>query len=165
VSGGDSATVSVFVRVSQSDAFDVFTREIDQWWRQGPRYRMGGRQRGELFFECHLGGRLFESFDEGHRTVQVGKVTHWDPPRSLVLEWRGVNFAPHESTTVAVTFEPSGDGTLVTVKHSGWSSLPADHPARHGLVGGPFVRKIGAWWGDLMSAMREHVAERVAPTP
>jgi uncharacterized protein YndB with AHSA1/START domain len=157
---GDSAAVSVLVRVAQGDAFDVFTREIDQWWRQGPKYRMGGRRRGQLFFECNLGGRLFETFAEGGGTIEVGKVMRWDPPRSFELEWRGVNFKPDESTTVAVTFEPSGEGTLVTVRHSGWSSLPADHPARHGLVGAPFSRKIGLWWGELMSAMREYVAER-----
>jgi uncharacterized protein YndB with AHSA1/START domain len=152
----------VFVRVAQDDAFDVFTREIDQWWRQGPKYRVAGRRRGRLFFECSLGGRLYETFDAdaGSQTAEVGKVTRWDPPRHFALEWRGVNFKPHEKTLVEVTFEPSGEGTLVTVRHSGWSVLPEDHPARHGLVGPAFSRMIGLWWGDLMSALREHVAER-----
>jgi len=61
---------------------------------------------------------------------------------------------------VEVRFEPSGEGTMVTVRHSGWSSLPADHPARHGLVGPAFSRKIGLWWGGLMTSLREHVAAR-----
>jgi uncharacterized protein YndB with AHSA1/START domain len=161
---GDSAAVSVRVRVSQEDAFDVFTREIDRWWRQGPRFRIAGRRRGTLFFECAPGGRLFETFElsTGARTIEVGKVTRWEPPRRLELEWRGVNFKPHEKTTVEVTFEPSGDGTLVTVRHSGWSALPEDHPARHGLVGPAFSRMIGLWWGDLMTSLREHVDGRAA---
>jgi uncharacterized protein YndB with AHSA1/START domain len=156
---GDSAAVSVRVRVPQEDAFDVFTREIDRWWRQGPKFRIAGRRRGTLVFECALGGRLFETFElsSGSRTIEVGRVTLWDPPRRLELEWRGVNFKPHEKTTVAVTFEPAGDGTLVTVRHSGWSALPDDHPARHGLVGPAFSRMIGLWWGDLMTGLREHV--------
>jgi uncharacterized protein YndB with AHSA1/START domain len=159
---GDSAAVSVFVRVAQGDAFDVFTREVDAWWRKTPKFRVAGRRRGQLFFECALGGRLFETFDgaSGSQTVQVGKVTRWEPPRHFELEWRGVNFKPHESTLVEVTFEPSGEGTLVTVRHRGWSALPSDHPARHGLVGAEFSRMIGMWWGDLMSALREYVAER-----
>jgi hypothetical protein len=157
---GDAATISVFVRVTLQDAFDVFTREIDQWWRHGRKFRIAGRRRGQLFFEGGLGGRLFETFElsTGSQTREVGKVVRWEPPRHLGLEWRGVNFEPHEKTRVDVSFEPSGEGTLVTVRHSGWSTLPADHPARHGLVGPAFIRMIGLWWGELMSSLREHVA-------
>ena len=157
---GDAASASVHVRIAQDDAFDVFTREIDRWWRHGVKFRIGGRRAGQLFFECELGGRLFETFEPqsgGSKTHEVGRVVRWDRPRHFALEWRGVNFEPHEKTLVEVTFEPSGEGTLVTVRHSGWSALPEDHPARHGLVGAPFSRMIGLWWGELMSALREYV--------
>jgi hypothetical protein len=62
------------------------------------------------------------------------------------------------TVTVAVRFAPSGSGTLVTVRHSGWSALPADHPVRHGLAGAAFIRMIGMWWGELMTSLREHIA-------
>jgi hypothetical protein len=65
-----------------------------------------------------------------------------------------VNFADDESTEVEVVFAPSESGTLVTVQHRGWGALRADHPARHGQQGADFTRKIGIWWGDLMTAMR-----------
>ena len=163
---GDSAKVSVFVAVTPEDAFDVFTREIDLWWKQGPQYRIAGKRRGTLFIEGGAGGRLFETFDlsTGSRTIEVGKITVWEPPARLAMEWRGVNFEPHERTFVEVLFEPSGDGTLVTVHHHGWSTLPDDHPARHGLVGPAFSRMIGMWWGSLMTSLREHVAERGSST-
>jgi uncharacterized protein YndB with AHSA1/START domain len=159
---GDAASVSVLVRVAPADAFDVFTREIDLWWKQGPQFRIAGRRRGQLFFECGAGGRLFETFESarGPRTFEVGKVTLWDPPRRLELEWRGVNFKPGEKTSVEVTFAESASGTLVTVRHRGWSSLPEDHPVRHGLVGPAFSRMIGLWWGQLMTSLREHVETR-----
>jgi len=159
---GDAASVSVLVRVAPADAFDVFTREIDLWWKQGPQFRIAGRRRGQLFFECGAGGRLFETFESarGPRTFEVGKVTLWDPPRRLELEWRGVNFKPGEKTSVEVTFTESASGTLVTVRHRGWSSLPEDHPVRHGLVGPAFSRMIGLWWGQLMTSLREHVETR-----
>jgi len=96
----------------------------------------------------------------GPRTFEVGKVTLWDPPRRLELEWRGVNFKPGEKTSVEVTFTESASGTLVTVRHRGWSSLPEDHPVRHGLVGPAFSRMIGLWWGQLMTSLREHVETR-----
>jgi uncharacterized protein YndB with AHSA1/START domain len=159
---GDSARVSVLVAVAPADAFDVFTREIDLWWRTGPQYRIAGRRRGALCIEAGLGGRLFETFEVhgAPRTIEVGRVTLWEPPRRLALEWRGVDFAPHEKTLVEVDFDPAGDGTLVQVRHSGWSALRDDHPARHGKVGADFARMIGMWWGSLLSSLREHAAER-----
>jgi uncharacterized protein YndB with AHSA1/START domain len=158
---GDCATISVYVAVSPEDAFDVFTREVDLWWKQGPRFRIGGRRRGTLHFEPGCAGRLFETFElaSGSRTIEVGRVTTWEPPLRLAFEWRGVNFKPEEKTFVEVSFEPSRDGTLVTVRHRGWSGLPPEHPARHGLVGAAFSRMIGMWWGELMSSLREHLME------
>jgi uncharacterized protein YndB with AHSA1/START domain len=156
---GDAAIVSVFVRVPPRDAFEVFTTETDSWWRTGPKYRISGKRPGRIYFEPGAGGRLFETFDaaRGSRTFEVGKVTVWEPPSRLALEWRSSNYAPGEKTFVEVTFEPMRDGTMVTVRHSGWSALRPDHPARHGLEGSAFTRMIGLFWGDLMTALREHV--------
>lgn len=164
--GGDSAAATVFVAVSVEDAFEVFTAEIDRWWRRGRRFRVAGAKVGALTFEPRLGGRLFETVElsDGERTFVVGTVTAWEPPRRIALEWRNVNFAPHEKTAVEVTFTPSGDGTMVRVEHRGWAALPDGHPARHGLVGAPFARMIGMWWGDLLSALREHVASSRSPS-
>lgn len=157
---GDSATATVFVAVPPAAAFAAFTEQIDLWWRQGPRFRIAGKQRGQLNFEPGVGGRLFETFPlaSGPRTFEVGRVTAWDPPAGLELEWRGANFKPDEKTFVSVRFEGARGGTLVTVRHHGWSSLRDGHPARHGLRGADFSRMIGLWWGDLMTALREHVA-------
>ncbi len=157
---GDSAAASVYVAVSLQDAFEVFTAEIDAWWRHGRRFRIAGAKPGRIFFEQRLGGRLFETVDlpSGSRTFQTGSVVEWEPPHRLALEWRAVNFKPHEKTLVEVTFTAMGEGTMVRVEHRGWSALPGDHPARHGLAGAAFARMIGLWWGDLLTSLREHVA-------
>ena len=162
---GDAATVTVFVAVSPADAFEVFTQEIDAWWKHGPQYRIAGRKRGRLFFEGKLGGRLYETFElpAGPRTFVVGEVLAWEPPTRLELEWRNVNFKPGEKTFVEVAFRPQGEGTLVSVRHRGWSALRDGHPARHGLDGAALSRMIGMWWGELMTALREHVAETRPP--
>jgi uncharacterized protein YndB with AHSA1/START domain len=160
VGPGDSASVSVLVAVPPERAFAVFTREIDAWWKRGPKYRIAGKERGVLTFEEGVGGRLFETFLQrgSEKTFEVGRVTAWSPPDGLEFEWRGVNFAAGESTRVSVRFEPSRSGTLVTVRHSGWSALRDDHPVRHGLRGADFSRMIGLWWGELMTSLREHAA-------
>lgn len=159
---GDGASAQVFVAVAPERAFAVFTQEIDLWWRTGPRFRIGGRARGRLAFEPGAGGRLFETFEaaSGPRTFVVGAVVAWEPPVRIELEWRNVNFRPDEKTFVEVTFRPQRDGTLVTVRHRGFAALRDDHPARHGLLGAEFCRLMGLWWGDLLTALREHVQAR-----
>jgi uncharacterized protein YndB with AHSA1/START domain len=163
---GDQARVSLLVAVPPGVAFQVFTEEIDQWWRTGLRYRLG-KKRSVICIEPGVGGRLFESFEtpSGPRVFETGRVTAWEPPRRLVFEWRAQNFAPSEKTEVEVSFEPSASGTLVTVTHRGWSRIRADHPVRHGQDVPAFVRMLALWWGDLMSAMREHVATRPPQAP
>lgn len=160
---GDVAKVSVFVRVAPQDAFEVFTQEIDAWWRTGPQYRMAGKRRGKLFFEPGPSGRVYETFEVasgGSRTFEVGKVLAWEPPARVELEWRIANFKKEEKTFVEVSFVPQNDGTLVTVRHYGWSAIRADHPARHGMEVVAFIRSMGMWWGGLMTSMREHIQER-----
>jgi hypothetical protein len=162
VPSGDRAVVSISVRVSPPEAFRIFTEEIDQWWRHGRKYRLG-RGRSVLHLEARLGGRLYESFGEGPRARihETGQVLVWEPPARFVLEWRTANFAPEEKTEVEVRFAPSGESTLVTVEHRGWSHIRPDHPARHGEAVPAFVRQLGLWWADLLSSLREHSSGKV----
>jgi uncharacterized protein YndB with AHSA1/START domain len=155
--GADRARVSVLVEVPPELAFQIFTEEIDSWWRRGLKYRVAGSRQGTIHLEPGLGGRLYESFDAGGdaQLRETGRVTFWDPPRRLELEWRAVNFAPSELTVVEVDFEPSVSGTRVTVTHRGWDALRGDHPVRHGQPPESFIRSLGLWWGDLMSSLRE----------
>ncbi|MFZ5896624.1 MAG: SRPBCC domain-containing protein [Myxococcota bacterium] len=158
----DVATVTVFVLAPPDLAFQVFTDEIDAWWRTGPRFRIGRRRAGKLAFEGGLGGRLFETYETaaGPRTHETGKITEWDPPRRLAFEWRGINFKAGESTLVEVSFDSMGEGTKVTLRHSGWSRLPDDHPVRHGRLGPEFIREMGMWWAALLSSLREYILTR-----
>jgi uncharacterized protein YndB with AHSA1/START domain len=155
---GDQAKVTVLVRVPPEDAFAIFTTEIDQWWRRGPRFRASGKRRGILHLEPHEGGRLFESIEtaSGETVVETGRVTAWEPPSRLVLTWRATNFAPSETTEVEVTFAASPSGTQVTVVHRGWSKIRSDHPVRHGADVPTFVRSMALYWSGLLSALRVH---------
>src|SRR5207244_5811664 len=61
---------------------------IDQWWCRGLKYRIAGRG-GIIQMERGLGGRLFESLENGSETkiFESGKVTVWEPPSRLVFDW------------------------------------------------------------------------------
>jgi uncharacterized protein YndB with AHSA1/START domain len=155
--------VTALIRVDLEETFRIFTEEIDLWWRRGLMYRVAGKRRGVIAIEPRLGGRLFESFETRARekVIETGRVTVWEPPTRLVLEWRNVNFRPDESTEVEVRFEPSKSGTSVTIVHRGWAAIRPDHPARHGLgVGAAFIRSNGMWWGGLLSGLRTHAEAR-----
>ncbi len=154
MSDGETARVTTFVAVSPQHAFEVFTDEVDLWWRRGPRFRGGGAT-SELRFERDAQGhRLVEQ--SGGDVFEIGRVRVWQPGARLVLDYRLRNFAPSESTEVEIRFEPSGTGTRVTLEHRGWSAIHAKHPARHGLSGEAFSSMIGLHWGDVLTGYRQH---------
>lgn len=159
MSGPDSVRVTTHVAVEPADAFEVFTRETDLWWRKGPRFRFGGGRVGVLRFEEKAGGRLTESFEDG-TTFEVGVVRAWEPGARLVFEWRGRNFEGDQRTEVEVRFTARGEGTEVVLEHRGWSKLPAAHPARHGLVGRAFEDMLGLWWGQIVTSYRVQAGNR-----
>jgi uncharacterized protein YndB with AHSA1/START domain len=161
VIAGDGVKVTVTVNVAPIVAFEVFTTEIDRWWQRGPQYRVAGRRPGTLVLEPHEGGRLFESYDgaDGNRALhEAGRVVVWDPPHRLELDWRGGNFAPGEVTRVAVAFTDLGGRTRVDLVHTGFAALRPDHPVRHGEQTVAFIRRLGLWWGDLLTSFRELAA-------
>lgn len=155
---GDGARVSVEVAVPPAEAFALFTDEIGLWWRRGPRFRAAPGDSGLMAIEPRVGGRVFESWRDGTQECvhEIGRVQLWEPPHRFVFSWRATNFAPAEHTEVDVRFEPAGDGTRVTVTHSGFAALRPDHPVRHGRAGAAFSREMGLWWGDLMRAWWLH---------
>lgn len=160
MSAQPTATVAVRVDVAPAVAFDLFTREIDRWWRRGPKYRHSGRAHGTMQLEPRLGGAVAETWSEGgaSRSFELGRVTAWEPPERLAFTWRNATFAPFERTDVEVTFAAMGESTLVTVRHRGWEALRADHPARHGEADAALQRSVGLFWGELLTALRECAA-------
>jgi len=158
---GDQARATVTVPLPAAAAFELFTGEVHLWWRRGRRFRNAPGEAGIVHIEPGAGGRVFESFDTaaGEQVVEMGRTLVWDPPHRVLLQWRAVNFAPHEHTEVEVTFEPAGAGsTRVSVCHRGWAALRADHPVRHGQDVPAFIRMMALWWGDQLTALRLRAA-------
>ena len=158
---GNEARATVYVAVAPHDAFRIFTEEIDLWWRHGVRFRNAGAKRGLIRIEPGVNGRVFESFEGINRepvVIEIGRVTLWQPPERLLIEWRNANFASTEKTEVDVTFRASAKGCEVRVAHRGWAAIRPDHPVRHGGDAQQTLRTIGTWWGELLSSLREFAA-------
>jgi activator of Hsp90 ATPase-like protein len=161
----DRATVTIFVDVAPAVAFEVFTTEIDQWWRRGPAYRVAGKTPGVLHLEPRLGGRVFEEYRAGAAVHEIGTITAWDPPSHLAFEWRGITFVPGELTQVDVRFVASGAGTRVTLVHAGWSTIRGDHPVRHGKTTAAFLADLGMWWASLLRSLGDRATRDPACGP
>jgi hypothetical protein len=56
--GSDQARVAMAVRGDPAGVFDAFTREIELWWRRGPRFRSASGDQGLICLEPRLGGRV-----------------------------------------------------------------------------------------------------------
>lgn len=155
---GDRARAMVGVAVEPEAAFRLFTEQMDLWWRRGRRFRIAPGDRGLMAMEPGVGGRVFESWHDAQgteRVHEIGRVQVWEPPRRLVFSWRAINFAPDETTEVEVLFARTESGhTQVSVEHRGWAALRPDHPVRHGQEVPAFIRMMGLWWGDQLTALR-----------
>ena len=148
---GAKIMVSIRLKVAPAAAFALFTSRIDDWWRRGPKYRMGPA--GRLRFEPGEGGRLVEAYDAAGE-FEIGRILVWRPGERLVFEWRLPNFTADQVTEVDIAFTPVADGTKLTLEHRGWGVLPPEHPARHGMAEGRFMMFKARWWEDLMDALR-----------
>ena len=150
---GAKIMVSIRLKVAPEAAFDLFTRRVDDWWRRGPKYRMGPQ--GRLRFEPGEGGRLIEIYNEAAGDLfEIGRILVWRPGERLVFEWRLPNFTADQSTEVDIGFTAVEGGTRLTLEHRGWDSLPPDHPARHGMDDRRFLLINARWWEDQFEALR-----------
>jgi uncharacterized protein YndB with AHSA1/START domain len=146
--------VAVTVAADPATAFDLFTRDVDAWWRHGPKYRFRGRKAGVMRFDPGPGGRLVEIYDEAAGDLhEVGKILEWRPPSLLIFEWRASNYRPGQATVVEVRFIAAENGTRVVVEHRGWEALPAGHPARHGMDDVPFLHSMAGWWQEQLASL------------
>ena len=154
----ETVRVAIEVAVSPERAFDAFTNEIDQWWSRDRRNQFRAPRVGIMRFEAGVNGRLIEVYDEDTNDIyEVGRITIWEPGIRLAFTWALTNFSAHENTQVDIRFEPTEDGTLVTLEHSGWDTLRPDHPARHRLTGNDFRMMRSGWWAAHLVAVKKHI--------
>ena len=148
--------VTTIVDVRPEAAFRAFTQDIDLWWKRSPRYRRMPGQTGKLSFEGTPPERLVERSQD--IVTEIGRVIVWDAGKRLTLEWHGGEFGPMDRTRVDVLFEAHRGGTRVTLEHTGFSTVPAQHRARHGLSGEALEAMQGYFWADLLTRYRTRCA-------
>lgn len=143
-----SVSSSVEVAVDPGTAFSVFTEELDLWWVRGPiNHHAGGKMRA-MRCEPGVGGRLLEVYDDATgAALELGRITTWEPGR--LLAWT----SSIDDVRTEVSFEPSGDGTVVRVV----ARIPAGGQDRGGTS---WTRVVPKWlprWIDR----RDHTPHQV----
>lgn len=112
---------STIVRSDVDHTFEAFVRLIGAWWPVEP-LSIGGARVRDVTVEQRLGGRVYETWDDG-TTVDWGEVVTWEPPGRLVMSWLNTP-AP---TEVELAFTALGPGlTRVALEHRGWEHLTAE---------------------------------------
>jgi uncharacterized protein YndB with AHSA1/START domain len=145
--------VSLRVKASPLEAFEVFTQEIAAWWRPNTLFQLTPRGDGVLSFEGGADGRLITTLPNG-KVFEIGRVTAWAPGERLAFTWRQATFAPEQQTEVEVRFEGVGDETRVTVEHRGWHTIPQEHAARHTFPLDVFQLRQAEHWRALLDALK-----------
>jgi Activator of Hsp90 ATPase homolog 1-like protein len=123
---GPVVTASVEVALDPGRAFEVFTEEIDRWWRPGPINWYDSARAVGIRFEPGVGGRWIEVYDEAAGDVlEIGRITVWEAGSRLVMTYVD---GGHElgGTELEIRFEPVEGGTRVVLEHRGWESVPTD---------------------------------------
>jgi SAM-dependent methyltransferase len=103
-----STTVSVSL-ASELDATDAFAIVVDEL--------PASLARRGIDLELRAGGIAREG------STEIGRVTVWEPPSAIVLEWRPASWEPEATTEVALAFDPSETGTRLTVEQRRWGGL------------------------------------------
>jgi uncharacterized protein YndB with AHSA1/START domain len=120
----EAITKQIRVDADPETAFDVFTGRIGDWWPL-EHYSVFGRE-ATVAFE---GDRIVERSPTGEETVW-GEVLDFEVAGRVRFTWHpGRKASDDEPTEVEVSFASDGDGTLVTLVHSGWERLSEERRA------------------------------------
>ena len=161
MSPAPSVTATTVVAADPATAFEVFTSEVDAWWKRGPQFRPSVRGPGVLQFEPRVGGRFLEVYKDGS-SCEFGRITVWEPGERLAFQCRARDFGPDEFTEVDVRFETEAGGTRVTLENRGWDRFPNAHPVRHGMGEPAFSDVMGVWWADVLVGLQSRIAGAAA---
>jgi uncharacterized protein YndB with AHSA1/START domain len=119
----DIINAEVYIAAPPERVFQAVTepRQLPQWWGQKGMYRVTS-------FESDVrvhGKWLSVGISDAGESFQVGgEYLEVDPPRLLVYTWTA-SWSGALTTTVRWELEPSGAGTLVKTRHSGFAGNAA----------------------------------------
>jgi hypothetical protein len=149
------------VRSGVAHTFDTFVRTIAVWWPLRP-FSAGGERVRDVTFERRLGGRVYETWDDG-TVVEWGELLAWDPPTRFSMTWTSTPVR----TEVEITFTALGpDLTRVAVEHRGWENLTEEQLAEDcALPGGYSSGAYATGWARILGCLAAAAESPAAESP
>jgi len=113
-------TKTLTVARGQDETFRFYTERLNDWWPKAT-HSLGHEKTVHVAFEPRVGGRIFETQEDGSEH-QWGKILVWDAPGRVVHSWH-VGRDEAKATEVEITFTPLGpDETRVDLVHRNWEN-------------------------------------------
>jgi len=131
-------TVSRTIAATPAEVFDVW---LDPWF--GPERAIVNASVDGLFYHCVR--------HEGRDWAHYGRFVRLDRPRVIEHTWMSEATRGLESTVV-LTFEPNGAGTLVTLRHTN-------------LLDDDMGRQHEQGWTFMLGAIADRFSSKAARSP
>ncbi len=143
-------TKTMTVARGQEETFRFYTERLDDWWPK-KTHSIGLEKAVRVAFEPRVGGRIFETQDEGTE-VAWGEISVWDAPRKIVHSWH-LSRGADKATEVEITFTALGESeTRVDLVHRNWENLGEEAERLHGDYDGGWDHVFGECFGGLVKA-------------
>ena len=123
VTATEAITKDTHVDATPETAFAVFTERIGEWWPL-ERYSIFGAEATVAFED----DRIVERSPSGETRIW-GEILEVEAAARVRFTWHPGRPDDEEPTEVEVTFVADGDGTLVTLVHSGWERVSEERRA------------------------------------
>jgi hypothetical protein len=131
------------VRLSQRDAFRLFTEGIGTWWPTLTHSVAGEVARAGM--DDRVGGEIYEESPDGK--VTWGTITAWEAPETFSSTWHP-GYGAELATQLTVRFHADGPSTTrVELEHRGW--------AIHGEEAGEAFRGYTVGWDPVLATYVE----------
>ncbi len=118
----DAIISEIYIAAPAQSIFQALVdpQQVVQWWGQAGVYRCTGFRN-----DLRAGGRWHSSGvgPDGSNFDVAGEYLEIDPPRLLIYSWVA-SWTGTVKTTVRWELEPSGQGTLLRIHHSGLAAHP-----------------------------------------
>ena len=92
-----------------------------------------------------------------------GRVVLWEPGSKLAIEWHAPDWLPQGATRLDVAFEPTPDGTCITLEHSGWGGFVGAEGELVGWLAGNVVAPL--WRATAPERFSDWLTDRAARRP
>lgn len=110
--------LSISVKASAAEIWRALTDsdELENWWSD------------DMSLEPKVGGKFSEPWEDDKRNKHLasGKVLGVKNQKEITFTWTEQEWPKEAKTECTIKIDDKGQGRVITIKHSGWETLPAD---------------------------------------